>query len=455
MGVPSNLNTAQKVGLATGAIGFLFLILALFDLLRPSGSGFMWASILMLGGGVSLYVKGLYQHKTAGIKNDGVWFSSLTNKGVLAWIAGILITAFYVLLYWYPELLGQGEDGAANNGIIAFFDPLAQLMKGQQASEWFVYGVLYTTAILFMGVKFLVKYRHNRYQLIRTASVMFFQLAFAFMLPEILEGLHNGTGYFGKDLKNIWPLNFYFFDSLRLDSMQTGGMLGRSMLFWGIVMIVIGTPVLTYFYGKRWYCSWVCGCGGLAETAGDPFRQLSDKSNEAWQIERIIIYGVLALVTITTSLMIYTYFTEDTLFFKMESTLLNKFTLYLLLILLGGGLYLLQRKIFPSIPPKRIRILIPTIIIAVIAGFEWKFSSGLQLLFRQLQIRGLVRLLYLCLLFRSHWCRFLSNPWQQDLVSFWLSASCHSWTVAALLFKIPHYHQWRAVYLLRKLLYLL
>jgi polyferredoxin len=40
-------------------------------------------------------------------------------------------------------------------------------------------------------------------------------------------------------------------------------------------MIFIISPILTYFYGKRWYCSWVCGCGGLAETAGDSFRHLS------------------------------------------------------------------------------------------------------------------------------------------------------------------------------------
>jgi polyferredoxin len=30
------------------------------------------------------------------------------------------------------------------------------------------------------------------------------------------------------------------------------------MLFFGIAMIFI-SPILTYFYGKRWYCSWVCG----------------------------------------------------------------------------------------------------------------------------------------------------------------------------------------------------
>jgi polyferredoxin len=57
--------------------------------------------------------------------------------------------------------------------------------------------------------------------------------------------------------------------------MFDGGNLGMFMLIFGIALIFIISPILTYFYGKRWYCSWVCGCGGLAETAGDSFRQLS------------------------------------------------------------------------------------------------------------------------------------------------------------------------------------
>jgi ferredoxin-type protein NapH len=60
------------------------------------------------------------------------------------------------------------------------------------------------------------------------------------------------------------------------------------------------TPLLTWRFGKRWYCSWVCGCGGLAETAGDPFRQLSSKSMAAWRFERWSIHGVLMLVTVGT-----------------------------------------------------------------------------------------------------------------------------------------------------------
>lgn len=94
------------------------------------------------------------------------------------------------------------------------------------------------------------------------------------------------------------------------------------MLVWGIALFVVGVPVLTYFFGKRWYCSWVCGCGGLAETLGDPFRQLSDKRLVAWRIERYVIHLVLVFAIIMTVLVLYTYFTG-----KSEIGPLNSYTI--------------------------------------------------------------------------------------------------------------------------------
>ena len=61
-------------------------------------------------------------------------------------------------------------------------------------------------------------------------------------------------------------------------------------------------PLLAYFLGKRFYCSWVCGCGGLANTAGEPFRHLSDKSPTAWRIEKVSIYSVLFLSLVATAI---------------------------------------------------------------------------------------------------------------------------------------------------------
>jgi polyferredoxin len=65
---------------------------------------------------------------------------------------------------------------------------------------------------------------------------------------------------------------------------------------------------MVYFFGKRWYCSWVCGCGGLAETLGDPFRHLSNKSIGAWKLERWMVHSVLLFSIVMTGLTLYSYF---------------------------------------------------------------------------------------------------------------------------------------------------
>ena len=79
--------------------------------------------------------------------------------------------------------------------------------------------------------------------------------------------------------------------------------IGMIYLVWGILLFAVVTPIITYFVGKRWYCSWICGCGGLAETAGDPFRQLSSKKLSAWKLERWMIHGVLVFIVLVTAIM--------------------------------------------------------------------------------------------------------------------------------------------------------
>jgi len=78
-------------------------------------------------------------------------------------------------------------------------------------------------------------------------------------------------------------------------------------------------PYLYFFFGKRWYCSWVCGCGGLAETAGDPFRQLSDKSLKAWKIERYLIHAVLVFAVIMTIAVIYNFTSGTNTIFGIDT----------------------------------------------------------------------------------------------------------------------------------------
>lgn len=303
---PASLSGKQKLATGFGLVGLFILILAVANVNFPNKTLFLSISLGLIAAGTIIFANDAYLGKHKGIKNDGIWFRSMTNRGLWAWIAGIALTLFYIVLYWYPQYLGLNSEGD-NSGIIALFDPLSKLINGGPASQWFVYGTLYTLAILIFGYKFILKYRHNRYEVIRTFSVMFFQLGFAFLIPEILLRLNKP--YY--DFKNIWPLNYDLFAGYKIQEFLSAGNLGMFMLIFGIASIFIITPILTYKYGKRWYCSWVCGCGGLAETAGDPYRHLSDKSLFAWKVERWVIHSVLVFVTVMTIAVVYSFLGND------------------------------------------------------------------------------------------------------------------------------------------------
>jgi polyferredoxin len=308
------LNISEKVSVGLITIGLLILVLAFLNV-KLNSIIFLSISLISILIGTIVFARQKYLNDLPGIKNNGVWFNSLSSRGLVGYSIGIILTGFYVLIYWFPSLLGLGENGNANSGLVALFDPLSLLLNGKIASQWFVYGTLYTLCIVGLGYKFILKYRHNRYQVIRTIVVMVSQFFLAYFIPEILEGLNNDQAYFAKDIKNMWPLNYYFFDSWHVDNMRNGGTMGMIYLIWGIVLFLVVTPIITYFVGKRWYCSFVCGCGGLAETAGDPFRHLSSKKLSAWKFERYMIHGVLVFVFVMTGAVLYNYFTNtDTIF---------------------------------------------------------------------------------------------------------------------------------------------
>lgn len=303
---PVALSRIQKISSAIGLIGLFILILAIANVNFPNKTLFLSLGLGLISLGTIVFSYDLYKDKQPGIKNDGVWFKSMTSRGLFAWVTALGLTLFYVVLYWYPQYLGVNADGA-NTGIIALFDPLSKLINGGPASQWFVYGTLYTLAIFIFGYKFIKKYRNNRYEVLRTFSVMFFQLGFAFLIPEILMRLNQP--YFNP--ANIWPLNYDFFAGYNLDSLLSSGTVGMAMFAFGLLSIFVISPILTYKYGKRWYCSWVCGCGGLAETAGDPYRHLSDKSVFSWRVERWVIHSVLVFVTVMTIAVIYSYLGQN------------------------------------------------------------------------------------------------------------------------------------------------
>jgi polyferredoxin len=260
--------------------------------------------------GAMLYIlPKLQEHE--GIKNNRIFFNPMKNVGWLGILTGTWLILFYVFLYFYPEYM--------TNWII-MVDPISLALNGNEAGRFFLYGFIYTIAILVMGIRMIIHYRHSKYQILRTLSVMFFQTAFAFLIPEFLIRLNKP--YF--DFKNIWPLDYTFFFDYRINELISNGNIGVFMLGWGIALAIIAVPLFVYLFGKRWYCSWICGCGGLAETLGDPYRHLSNKKLKAWKIERWMVHGVLAFAVLMTAAVLFTYWTGSSWFLVLDSYTLRE-----------------------------------------------------------------------------------------------------------------------------------
>jgi len=286
-----------------------------YELAKKAGSGFVrenagllwWLTFgLAIIGALLFILPNVILLGRPGIKNNGIYHKASTNRGWIAWVVFGYLVGFYLVLYFMPDYVVNWTY---------ILDPISKFLNGGLASQWFVYGFLYCTVMVVMGVRMYIKYRHNKYQIIRTTSVLFFQIVFAFLIPEIMTSL-NMPGY---DFKNAFPLDYDFFFEWNLDSLTESGAIGLFILVWGVVLTLIIVPVMVYFFGKRWYCSWVCGCGGLAETLGDPYRQHSDKSLNAWKLERWLVHSVLVFSLVMTLVTLYCYFSGAESFLGINS----------------------------------------------------------------------------------------------------------------------------------------
>lgn len=197
----------------------------------------------------------------------------ISNRGVTAWLIAALLTVFYLVLYFTE-----------------YFAPVAHALR--MDSKWTLYGTLYTVAIVSGGIHVIRKYRHNRYQVVRTSVVMLVQVMFGFSIPHILKAVHQPEYYFSY----LWPLKFEYLTPYLFS-------LPLPYILYSIAGSLVLVPIFAAFFGKRWYCSWICGCGGLANTFGEPWRHLSNKSSAAWRFEKVAVHSVLITCLLLTGLL--------------------------------------------------------------------------------------------------------------------------------------------------------
>ncbi len=218
----------------------------------------------------------------------GTWRSPLGARGPLAWALALGLVSFYVALYFEDEL-----------GRLLGLRPFTALAEAAGLRDrWFLYGALYSVAMIGGAVRFLRRHGNARYHQIRIAVNVAVQVALGFCLPFAMRLWGAREFYFSY----LWPL--------RLEALDPGQLALHPAAFavYSILSVLVAVPLLTLRYGKRWYCSWVCGCGGLANTFGDPFRHLTSKSERSWRFEKVSVHAVLGLAALTTLLVALDFF---------------------------------------------------------------------------------------------------------------------------------------------------
>ncbi len=186
-----------------------------------------------------------------------------------------------------------------SSGIFGWFVPGAVAALKGAPSFW--YSALYTFLVLFFGVRAMKRWgidRKDSYQVKRYVSIMAFQLVF-FVLVNVVLSVVIGKYYWrGWGLYQPFPLFFNTFFWWYPDDPQV---IKWSFIGFGLFLTFVAIPIFVRFHGMR-FCTWICGCGGLAETFGDAWRHLAPKGprSQKWEFmgPLIVVWAFISLLVI-------------------------------------------------------------------------------------------------------------------------------------------------------------
>ena len=239
--------------------------------------------------------------------------------GIVAWALGLVLLvrhglkrdrfawlglSFFVWYTVYGAKMGDGEE------FWPYKDWGYQFLSLADRPWSFWYTVLYTTLMTAFGLQALKRWgleRKDKFQIARYVCLLSFQWIFFFLIPEFLFQSAVKHQWIGERLASdpvfaeqawrsygivyAWPLFFYafFYNPHQI------------WVVWGVFLTFILIPILVLFHGKR-YCSWICGCGGLAETFGDRWRHLAPKGKTSirweWMNLAVLIFAVAVTVLV-------------------------------------------------------------------------------------------------------------------------------------------------------------
>ncbi len=194
---------------------------------------------------------------------------------------------------WFDWLFYVGGTSPSQVAITSRLDALTASVGLIGHNAW--YALLYTIVVATFGLRAARRWgRYDRHQYWRYASIIGFQIFFFLMVEGFL--IHF-LGMFGEEYaKHYWrgwglaqpfPLFynsfFWWYDG---DPVS----LKRFFIGSGLLLTFVGIPLFVRYHGLR-FCTWICGCGGLAETLGDTWRHLAPKGSRSrlWEFQATIV----------------------------------------------------------------------------------------------------------------------------------------------------------------------
>ncbi len=238
-----------------------------------------------------------------GVKLERTW--DLKRWAVLGVAFVICYTIYGVKKPAWPFASGQFLEAIPR--LVSFVTP-SFLGQGVRIDPVFWYAAMYSVVMTVFGLKAYRRWGvgyNDSYQKKRYACLIVTQWTLGFIIPAVIMfWVHHKLGdnmWLGK-AGNYWhafgielafPLYFsmFFFD------------VGLFYLIYGLLATLVIIPMLSIFHGKR-YCTWFCGCGGLAETLGDRWRHLAPKGRVSrrweWMSFAVMVWAFVALIFVLT-----------------------------------------------------------------------------------------------------------------------------------------------------------
>jgi thioredoxin reductase/ferredoxin len=224
------------------------------------------------------------------------------------WKSGGSMAAFFEARHWFPYNMPGLLAATGGAAAAAAADPRTLLgtLCISAAGPSFWYTLAYSLVVVAFGVR-RIRRRRTPYVTAQTLTLMAVQVLPLFLLPEVIlpqlsaHGLlpggiadalfprvsygHGREFWRAYGLILAWPLNVY-------------NIFTHQPLWWwigiGFVQTCILIPLGIYFFGKGFYCGWICSCGALAETLGDTQRQKMPHG-PAWNQFNLAGQGVLGV----------------------------------------------------------------------------------------------------------------------------------------------------------------